>query len=547
VKVDCKKLIKEHSNSVNGFNHPRWDEIADLVNQNYNKDEFDSAYSDIAREWLFGLKVNLDEGFKVYESDHFLLLCNQEDVVPDNLINACERSLKTITEQFSDSLNRGFGKHVVILFNGVKDYTEYTSGLFGGDEGPATSGMCIRLGYTHIVIPMIHAKETPTRVIAHELTHVLTTSYGLPNWLDEAIAMRMEDVVEGADSLFLDEESYQQHLEYWNSETIQDFWSGVVWGQDSKGFELAYTLAMVIWKKLAVNLAASKEEIVELMETLSLDDGGNAAVKSIFDYSLGDLVTEFLGEGEWEPDVGVMMKQKEFQQKADNWIEEIKPLIKMDEADLLESSLKYLKPSGKLSELFESLEVITIQDLTEVTAKSVYVFRDRVTEVEDELSIKLQCLNLSALGLVKLIEISDVLFIFRYGKIKEARLNNDQCILVIEAKYLAEMIDPSYRDFAVILEGFGGFGYEEWADEEGEELISMSDLLKLKPIITGSEILTGRVSVSFGVNDNLEADPTNGGGAFSFYADSMNITDAGGNELGFEELKAIETEYWEGA
>ena len=346
-----KSLLIKNSEHRNDFLYPDWEKLHDLVSEHCTESQYDIAFTELAKEWLIAMKACLPDEFRIYESGNFFLLCNEEMHISKNLIHSCERSLKIILEQFAGVLeDTGYGKHVLIVFKNAEQYNRYTDEFSMSGESPSSGGMCIHNGYTHIVLPHMFSEETPDDVIAHELTHALLTNYKIPVWLNEALAMRMEDIAAGFDGLNLNEEIYQKHVKFWNDTTIQDFWSGLLWHIDSIGFELSYDLARIIWKKIAVDLAATKEDIVDLISSVKLDDSGNDAIKRIFDYSLGELVGDFLGDGNWEPDANYFAENEKSQAESEAWTKDIEPLISIDEMTLLESSLSVLKFSPELEQ-----------------------------------------------------------------------------------------------------------------------------------------------------------------------------------------------------
>jgi len=97
----------------------------------------------------------------------------------------------------------------------------------------------------------------------------------------------------------LDREIYERHVAYWNVDTIQTFWSGESWQIPGESFELSYNLAQVLWRKIELDIGASREAIMKFIATAKSSDGGEAACRSIFKMSLADLITSFLGKGKW--------------------------------------------------------------------------------------------------------------------------------------------------------------------------------------------------------------------------------------------------------
>lgn len=543
--LDYGKIIRENAEEYEGFRYPDWGALVRLVEKECDEERYDSVLTELARAWLLIMREHLGDEFELLESSHFLLLSREKEHVQKNLLYACENSRKIILEQFAGNLKKvGLGKHVLIVFHHAEDYYRYSHWFSGGGEAPMTGGMCINNGYTHIIIPVIEAETTPLSTIAHEFSHVMLSGYVLPNWLDEAIAMRMEDVVVEQEGLMLNEESYKQHIKYWDEKTIQGFWSGEVWGRESVGFSLSYQLARVLWQKIAIDLSATKEEVIELIETVQMEDCGNAAVKKIFDYSLGELVADFLGEGNWEPDEEQIQKGKELHRNFAIWDEEVRYLKSMKRDELLASNCSVLKPSEKLCQLWYLLDVVSVDDLVKISVQRLNRHHLLVEDNQYELYSKLGALELTIEHVDTLFNLSVLMHILRHGRIARGHLDGKNCVLIVEIDYLAGMIDSSFEHFTVTFEGFGGFEIIAWDGEiAGSKPLSMEEFINLKPVITGADFGVGRVMVStdigYGVDELKGAD-------FSFYASGVCVEDPEGKEWSIEALQEIESEYWAG-
>ena len=118
-----------------------------------------------------------------------------------------------------------------------------------------------------------------------------------------------EEVICGSDNFLLDKAVYDEHVSHWNSESIQGFWSGDSWSHPDLGFSLSYNLAHILWRKIESDLSASRDQIVRFVRDADWQDGGEASFQTVFDLSLGALVEDFLGEGDWSPKPHLWPKQ----------------------------------------------------------------------------------------------------------------------------------------------------------------------------------------------------------------------------------------------
>ncbi len=223
------------------------------------------------------------------------------------------RVIKDACRSYEDSLKKilaslvgvasdeGFGKHVVMMFASLDDYYSYIAYFYPEGESPMSGGVCLSgEGYVHFAFPTTDYSSYRT-VLVHELTHGCLGHLPIPVWLNEALAMRMEQVICGSDIFHLDQELYDKHTAHWDAKSIQQFWTGESWEIPGDSFELSYNLAQVLWRKIELDLAAPHPEILQFILNAHFEDGGEAACLSIFNLSLSELVVDFLGEGAWEP------------------------------------------------------------------------------------------------------------------------------------------------------------------------------------------------------------------------------------------------------
>jgi hypothetical protein len=187
------------------------------------------------------------------------------------------------------------------------------------------------------------------------------------------------------------------------------------------------------------------------------------------------------------------------------------------------------------------------REIIQVSAERVYRHEHLFHETQDELRAKLSALQLSLVYEEDLNEICDLMFIFRYGEITRGRMDGRRCILFVKIDYLAEMINPSFKFFAVTFKDFGGFVFYPWDDdnkEKGErDPLSLEEFVNFRPSITGSELFSGRVRVSIEWKSETDQQV---GGDFSFHASGVSVLDPEGKEWSIEALRNIEAEYWAG-
>jgi hypothetical protein len=140
-------------------------------------------------------------------------------------------------------------------------------------------------------------------VIAHEMTHSAVAHLKLPLWLDEGIAVTTEhNISEGYRRQHRDQvELIGKHLEFWNVERMQEFWSGDSFQRPDDGNSLSYDLATQI-----VGLAGRHwDEFVTFATNARREDGGAASARAAFNIDLGRLAAMALNvapQAGWNPD-----------------------------------------------------------------------------------------------------------------------------------------------------------------------------------------------------------------------------------------------------
>ena len=293
--------ISRHLHFEEGFCYPDWVAVGDFIHSAVHDTQLNAAWEHAAKTWLTLNAKNLSSDYQIHSTENFLLLTAAPMRVAKDACLYNEYALTEIMRLLDGvASDEGYGKHVAIMFSNDIEYYRYISYFYPDGEHPGSSGMCIHSGYNHLVFPSQDHSMYRT-VSVHELTHICLGHLPIPLWVNEALAMTMEEVVCGSAVFDLDREKYDKHTRYWTPQSIQQFWSGESWRISVEANELSYNLAQVLWRKIETDLSASREEIVKFVGSAHWDDGGESSFQRVFDLSLGALVEDFLGEGDWSP------------------------------------------------------------------------------------------------------------------------------------------------------------------------------------------------------------------------------------------------------
>jgi len=293
--------ITESTRDVAGFPYPDWESLATGIETTLVETEWSSAWEALARQWVDKLCCRLGEDYRPFETDNFLIVTEAPEHIIADSHRFFEKALAEIKRLLPGvAADEGYGKHVVLMIADLTDYYTYTGYFLPDGEHPQSGGTFLRgEGYAHFVVPTTDYGFFRSPFV-HELTHACLAHLPLPLWLNEALAMRMEDEMCGL-PLELDREIYEKHQALWDEDTIQQFWCGQSWDIPGDAFELSYSLARILLRKIEVDVQPPFEVLLRFIAKADMSDAGAEACAEELQLPLQDLVADFLGERDWEP------------------------------------------------------------------------------------------------------------------------------------------------------------------------------------------------------------------------------------------------------
>jgi hypothetical protein len=300
-RSDARLLLTDdalapHLPIVEGYPRPQWPAISALIDS-LPAEQAHEHWCTAARAWLNATARHLGVPYAVREVPNFLLLSPLDVRASQLLERFAQRAWKQIVAQL-DGLaeDEGYGQHVVLLFATQDAYYEYSAFFYPDGEHPLSAGVFLNAEYGHVAIPFHDIPETEA-TLAHELTHSYVRSLPLPLWLNEGLAVTLENEICGNRPLRMDAERLAEHYAFWSEETIQEFWSGRSFGRTDEGIDLSYELARYCVRALAHD----PEPFIQFAKNATFEDGGEAAAVAVFGGSLGGLIEQFFGPGPWAP------------------------------------------------------------------------------------------------------------------------------------------------------------------------------------------------------------------------------------------------------
>ncbi len=282
---------------VDGFPRPDWDAIGELIHAR-PENTWASGWEEWSGRWLQGVLDNLPDDYRIAESDNFLLLSAEEDRYVELLSGFLERTLRRILGRLDGiASDEGYGKHVVLMFNEQDSYYSYKS-WFYPEEGDfiLSAGTFLNAGYGHFAFPFMEMSDAEA-TSAHEMTHALLKHLPIPLWLNEGFAVTIEDEICDSAPLVMDSERFAEHASFWNAQTIQEVWSGASFNRHDEGAELSYELARFCLRALAHDY----DVFAAFANAAAFEDGGEAAAIEYYGGSLGGVIHQFFGDGDWSP------------------------------------------------------------------------------------------------------------------------------------------------------------------------------------------------------------------------------------------------------
>lgn len=300
--------LQQHFKESEGFSRPDWKAIYHCVEKDYKNQDQHELWCNIAKTWVEKIIPELSDKHAIHESTNFILVTSESDKYVSSFLNFLERTLKKILSTLHDiASDDGFGKYVVIIFDDLDKYYSYLSYFYSNDGiYGLSSGSFLNKGYAHFVFPYQELSYAES-IAAHEMTHALVDHLPIPAWLNEGMAVSIEELITGYSPLRMDKDMHTRHLSFWGEKEIQEFWSGDSFYRTDEGQELSYHLA-----QFAVNsLSQDYDAFIQFANKADFSDSGESAANEIYGGSLGKLIGQLFGDGEWSPKPESWNKSKE--------------------------------------------------------------------------------------------------------------------------------------------------------------------------------------------------------------------------------------------
>lgn len=301
MSLELTALFNSNCEFAEGFPYPDWDALDKWAEDNVAESDLETFWRDIASLWVDRIVERLGTTYRRFESDEFILVTAEPNDVAENMLRFCDEKLIQVLKVLKNiALDSGYGKRLVLHFNSSDVYWEYVAEFESEEETSGSAGCFLDRGYGHIAVASEYHWFTET-VILHELAHGCLMHLSIPLWLNEGLAKAVELQCKFTAPLLLERETYEKHQELWDEESIQEFWQGHSFSDPEEHSELSYQLAEILMNLIADEVRGQPEEFAAFVNDAKYEDCGEAAAWASFGKGLGEIISRFLGPGNWAP------------------------------------------------------------------------------------------------------------------------------------------------------------------------------------------------------------------------------------------------------
>lgn len=253
--------------------------------------------------WLAHLQQALGPQYHLAQHEHALLLSTLEPRVAAATVQFMTKTLSRIGKVLAGVAKAPtWGKDILLVFEDEDAYYRYVSRYDPEDgEFAFSGGMHINFGCSHFATFQAELRAIEP-VIAHEMTHACLCHLSIPAWLNEGLAVNTEQrLCPPASQRYTPAQLHWMHQQFWNEQTIQEFWSGKSFLRPDEGNLLSYDLARILVEQFAQDWDSFKL----FVQQAQLEDAACEAATNVLGVDLGNTVIAMFGfeaTESWSPD-----------------------------------------------------------------------------------------------------------------------------------------------------------------------------------------------------------------------------------------------------
>ncbi len=289
-------LKSEWLDATKVFAFPDWPKIHQWIEDSFPSSEHGQVHDVIVRDWLRQVAAGFSCEMEVGESEHFFVVTSRAAGNTRATLVQLEDYRNQIISSLAELNLMEWSRKVAVIVAPDQDaFTRYLSDYYSDGEYMLPGGVCLRQGCVHFVLPDSNL-VTSAPVLAHELTHVCVTGIDWPLWVEEAVVQAIEHKLSQRKPYVLDREMAGRHRKFWNRENIQDFWSGYSFHYPNEGSELSYHLCRFLLESVAQE---GRNQLLAFLRQARRSDAGYKAMWDVLGVFPCEILTDFLGEGDW--------------------------------------------------------------------------------------------------------------------------------------------------------------------------------------------------------------------------------------------------------
>lgn len=267
------------------------------------------AWAAVERASLLHMRDALGPGFNLDESVHAMVVSSLPHHAANATLDYMERTLRRVVQVLDGlAIVPPLGKDILIVFDDSDSYYRYVSHCYPDDgEFALSSGMHIHSGCSHYVTIKDDLRVIEP-IIAHEMTHGCLGHLPLPTWLNEGLAVNVEQRLAPTPATHTPQELRAMHQAYWEEDDLQAFWSGQSFMRTDDGNLLSYALARLLVEQMSRDWPRFKAFVL----AADAADAGGAAARQHLGVELGAFVCALLERTPspaWEPTPGALERR----------------------------------------------------------------------------------------------------------------------------------------------------------------------------------------------------------------------------------------------
>lgn len=287
---------------VNDLPAPDWGAVGTWVESISAPAAQAEAWAKAELAWLAHLQISLGEQYHLAQHEDALLLSPLEPRVATATVQFMTKTLSRISKVL-DGVAKApeWGKDILLVFEDEDTYYRYASRYYPEDgEFAFSGGMYINFGCSHFATFQAELRAIEP-VIAHEMTHGCLGHLTIPAWLNEGLAVNTERrLCPPASQQYTPQQLHWMHQQFWNEETIQEFWSGKSFLRPDEGNLLSYDLARILVEQFSRDWDSFKS----FVQQAQIEDAGHEAASTLLGIDLGSTVIalfDFQATSSWSP------------------------------------------------------------------------------------------------------------------------------------------------------------------------------------------------------------------------------------------------------